>query len=343
MTASTSALFRRLAAVPLGFGGAPLGNLFSAVPEEVAQALVRHAHAKGVRYFDTAPHYGQGLSEQRFGAGLRDVPRPGYLLSTKVGRILEAQANAPRDQRGYVDTPPYVQRYDYTGEGFLRSLEDSRQRLGVDNVDIVYVHDIDIATHGDAHARRLADTLQSGLPALAELKARGTIAGYGLGVNGVEICLEVLRYTDLDVILLAGRYTLADQSALAELLPECQRRGVAIVLGGPFNSGILATGSRPSNGSHPYFNYGPAPAQVIERVAAIEQVCGRFSVPLPAAALQFPRAHPAITCVIAGARTIAEFDQNLNLVRYPIPSAFWHALRELDLVAHDAPLPEGVD
>jgi D-threo-aldose 1-dehydrogenase len=240
---------------------------------------------------------------------------------------------------GTSNTPSYVQHYDYTGEGFLRSLDDSLERLGLGHVDIVYVHDIDVETHGEAHARRLADTLQSGLPALAQLKARGTIAAYGLGVNRVDICLDVLRHADLDVILLAGRYTLADQSALAELLPECRRRGVVVVLGGPFNSGILATGSRPADGSHPYFDYGPAPAHVIERVAAIERVCTQFEVPLSAAALQFPRAHPAIACVIPGARTLAEFDSNLRCASRPIPAAFWRALREYELVARDAPLP----
>lgn len=201
------------------------------------------------------------------------------------------------------------------------------------------MHDIDVETHGNEHARHLADALHSGLPALAQLKARGAIAGFGLGVNHVGICLDVLRHADLDVILLAGRYTLADQSALPELLPECLRRGVAVVVGGPFNSGILATGSRPPDGSHPYFNYGPAPSQVVERVATIEGVCVQFDVPLAAAALQFPLAHPAIASVLAGTRTLVEFDQNLRLARYPIPAAFWQALRERDLVARDAPLP----
>ena len=342
MTSNRDAL-RRLAETSLGFGGAPLGNLFSAMSDGAAVALIRHAYAMGTRYFDTAPHYGNGRSEQRLGAGLEHVSRSSYLLSTKVGRILDAQADAPRDQYGYVDTAPYVQRYDYTGEGFLRSLDDSKRRLGMSSVDIVYVHDIDVATHRDAHPRHLADALQSGLPALAQLKAAGSIAAYGLGVNGVRICLDVLRHADLDVILLAGRYTLADQSALSELLPECLRRGVAIVLGGPFNSGILATGSRPADGSLPYFDYGPAPAQVVERVAAVERVCARFDVPLPAAALQFPRAHPAITGVVVGARTIAEFDQNRSHASYPIPSAFWQALRDADLVARNAPLPGDVD
>lgn len=332
---------RRLAAPPLGFGGAPLGNLFHVVDDEDALALVRHAYATGTRYFDTAPHYGQGRSEQRLGDGLVDAPRDSYLLSTKVGRILEQSAGAPRDQYGYVDTPPRVQRYDYTADGVRRSLDDSVRRLGISRVDIVYVHDIDRATHGDSHARRLADALDGGLPALARLKSEGAIAAFGLGVNDVGICLDVLRHADLDLILLAGRYTLADQSALAQLLPECARRGVAIVLGGPFNSGILATGAQPSDGSPPMFDYARAPASVVARVAAIERVGERFGVPLAAAALQFPRAHPVILSVIPGARSIAEFDANRRLAAHPISRAFWQALRDEGLIVTDAPLPEG--
>ena len=320
-------------------GGAPLGNLFRAVSDADAIALVRHAHAAGARYFDTAPHYGHGRSERRFGDALRGLPRDGYLLSTKVGRLLEPRADAPRDQHGYVDTLPFVQRYDYTADGVRRSLEDSLQRLGLARIDLVYVHDIDPATHGEAHRRRLTDALDGGLPALAALKREGVIRGYGLGVNDAGICLEVLRRAELDLILLAGRYTLADQSALQELLPECERRGVAIVLGGPFNSGILATGARPRDGAPPHFNYAPAPAAIVERVAALERVCARFGVPLLAAALQFPLGHPAVACVLPGARSVAEFDQNLAYARQPIPAEFWRALREQRLIHPNAPLP----
>ena len=336
--ALSPALRDRLWQAP-ALGGAPLGNLFRTVSDEAAVALVRHAHAAGARYFDTAPHYGHGRSERRFGDALRDLPRDGYLLSTKVGRLLEARADAPRDQHGYVDTLPFVQRFDYTAAGVRRSLEDSLQRLGLACVDLVYVHDIDRATHGDAHPQRLADVLDAGLPALATLKREGVIAGYGLGVNDVGICLEVLRRTDLDLILLAGRYTLADQSALPELLPECERRGVAIVLGGPFNSGILATGARPRDGTPPHFNYAPALPAVVERVAALERVCAQFAVPLPAAALQFPLGHAAVACVLPGARSVTEFDQNLRLARLPIPPEFWEKLRDQRMIDPTAPLP----
>lgn len=340
--ALSTSLRDRLRASSPGFGGAPLGNLFRALSVDAARLMVRHAYDAGARYFDTAPHYGHGLSERRIGDALRAMPRDDYVLSTKVGRILEPSLNAPRDQHGYVDTLPFVQRYDYSGAGFRRSLEDSLQRLGLARVDVLYVHDIDRDTHGDAYARRFADTLGSGIPELARLKSDGVIAGYGLGVNDVAICREVLRDADLDVILLAGRYTLADQSALAELLPICEKRGVTIVLGGPFNSGILATGARPADGSLPYFNYAPATPAIIERVAEIESICAAFDVPLKAAALQFPLAHPAVACVVAGVRSAAEFDENLALSSFSIAPDFWRELRARGLVPEAAPLPGGV-
>jgi len=322
-----------------GFGGAPLGNLFRAIPDDDAVALIRHAYDAGTRYFDTAPHYGQGLSEHRFGAGLRGSPRDSFLLSTKVGRLLTPSRVAPSAQNGYVDVLPFVQRYDYTSEGVLRSLEDSLQRMGLSRIDFVFIHDIDVATHGDAHPRHFQHMLDGALPTLAALKAAGTIGGYGLGVNDVDICLDTMRHADLNVILLAGRYTLADQSALATLLPECARREVAIVLGGPFNSGILASGSRPRDGSRPYFNYVPAPDHVVARVAGIERVCAEYAVPLKAAALQFPTGHPAVACVLPGARSRVEFDDNAAMSKLAIPADFWQALRDRSLVDPSAPLP----
>ncbi len=326
-------------AAGLALGGAPLGNLYAAVGDADAIAVVRHAVQAGVGYFDTAPHYGNGLSERRFGAALAGVPRERYLLSTKVGRLLVADARAPADQHGYVAVPPVVQRYDYSRDGVLRSLADSRRRLGLVRIDVVYVHDLDRATHGEAYAAHFRTLLDGGLPALAELKASGEIGGYGIGVNGVDVSLHTLRHADLDVILLAGRYTLADQSALPELLPECVRRGVSVVLGGPFNSGILATGAHPAGGAPAYFDYAPASADVRARVAAIEAVCRVHAVPLAAAALQFPAAHPAIDVVLAGARSVAELDTNLELARRRIPAEFWVELRTRGLIAAAAPWP----
>ncbi|MEO8345383.1 MAG: aldo/keto reductase [Betaproteobacteria bacterium] len=340
--AISPAMRSRLSRSAPALGGAPLGNLFQAIPEDVAIALVRYAYVAGARYFDTAPHYGLGLSERRMGAALGDVPRDSFLLSTKVGRLLTPASDAPSSQYGYVDVPPFVQHYDYTGSGALRSIEDSLRRMGLSRIDFVFVHDVDAATHGQDFARHFAQMLDGALPALARLKSEGTIGGYGLGVNDVEICRATLRHADLDVILLAGRYTLADQSALPELLPECSKRDVAIVLGGPFNSGILASGSRPSDGGVPYFNYAPAYAPMIAHVRTIESVCAQFKVPLKAAALQFPLAHPAVACVLPGARSRSEFDDNAAMARIPIPQEFWQALRTLALVNPLAPLPARV-
>lgn len=334
-------LTTRLRGSAPGFGAAPLGNLFHPVAEDEAVALVRHAYGGGVRYFDTAPHYGNGLSESRIGKGLRGIARDEYVLSSKVGRILVPDRAAPREQNSYVDVLPYRQRWDYSRAGTLRSIDDSLERLGVARLDIVYIHDIDRDTHGAAYAERLEEILGGAIPALTELRQRGVIGGFGLGVNDWRVCIEVLARVDLDVVLLAGRYTLLDQSALPELLPLCERRGVAIVVGGPYNSGILATGAHPADGKPPYFDYAPAAPERVARVAAIEAVCAEFDVPLRAAALQFPRGHPTVLSVIPGARTIAELDQNLELAAHPVPPMFWQALSDRGLLPPGAPLPRG--
>jgi D-threo-aldose 1-dehydrogenase len=328
-----------LRATPLGLGGAPFGNLFRAVSDADAIGTLRGAVRAGVTYFDTAPHYGSGRSEMRFGAALRDVPRDKFLLSTKVGRLLTPDQAAPSAQHGYVDVLPYVQRYDYTHDGVLRSLDDSLGRLAFERIDIAFIHDVDVATHGASQPGYFRDAMEGAIPALVRRKAEGAIAAFGLGVNDVQVCIDTLAVSDVDVILLAGRYTLADQSALAQLLPLCERRGVAIIAGGPFNSGILATGAQPRDGSAPYFNYAPAPREIVARVAAIEAVCAEYGVPLQAAALQFPRAHPAIVNVLVGARTTAELEANLAHARHPIPASFWSTLRDRGLVDPAAPLP----
>jgi D-threo-aldose 1-dehydrogenase len=328
-----------LGSAPLALGGAPLGNLFKAVSDADAIGVIDAALRGGVAYFDTAPHYGHGLSEQRFGQALSTLPRGGFRLSTKVGRLLTPRSDVPRVQHGYVDGLPFVQHYDYSYDGTLRSLDDSLARLRLERIDIAYVHDIDVATHGALQPARFRQMVDGALPALARRKDEGALAAYGLGVNDVQVCLDALAVADLDVILLAGRYTLADQSALPALLPRCVERGVAIVAGGPFNSGILATGAHPRDGSAPYFNYAPAPPDVVARVARIEAMCAEFDVPLRAAALQFPRAHPAVACVLVGARSAAELEDNLAHARHPIPRAYWEGLRARGLVEPAAPLP----
>jgi D-threo-aldose 1-dehydrogenase len=322
----------------IALGTAPLGNLFAPVSEADAVGTVRRALALGVRYVDTAPHYGNGLSEHRVGEALRGVDRASFVLSTKVGRLLGADPEAPPDQHGFVGVPPFRQRYDYSRGGALRSIEDSLQRLGLGRIDIALIHDIDRFTHGpDAQPQRFREAMEGAYPALARLKADGTVRAIGLGVNDWQVCLDALKHGDFDGFLLAGRYTLIDQSALPELLPACERRGARIILGGPYNSGILARGA--VKGAT--FNYRPAEPAILERVRAVSGVCAAFNVPLQAAALQFPFGHPAIATVLPGARSPAEVEANLRFGAHPIPADFWQALRDAGLLASNVPVPAG--
>ena len=292
--------FGGTAVTRLGFGGAPLGNLFAAIAEETALATLRRAWDLGLRYFDTAPHYGQGLSEHRFGQVLRAVPRSAFTLSTKVGRLMEPDPARPRDVDSYVDGLPFKPHYDYSAEGALRSIEHSLMRLGLARIDIVWIHDIDAFTHGADQPRRFREAMEGAYPALRRLREGGAIGAIGLGVNDWRVCRDALGHADLDGFLLAGRYTLLDQSALAELLPLCAARGAKLVIGGPYNSGILASGAV----AGATYDYKPAPPEILARVAAIEAVARDFAVPLRAAALQFAFGHPAVASVIPGARNL---------------------------------------
>lgn len=330
--------FGSLALGRSGLGTAPLGNLFASVSDEAAMQTVRRALELGIRYIDTAPHYGNGLSEHRVGCALRGVDRASFMLSTKVGRLLSADPAAPRDQFGYVGVLPFRQRFDYSHDGTLRSIEDSLQRLGLARIDIALIHDIDIFTHGaDAQPQRFREAMEGAYRALVRLKAEGRIGAVGLGVNDWRICLDALKHGDFDGFLLAGRYTLIDQSALAELLPDCQRRGVSVILGGPYNSGILARGAV----AGATFDYRPAEPAVLERVRAVSEICTAFDVPLQAAALQFPLGHPAVATVLPGARSPAEVAANHRFAAHPIPVGFWTALRDTKLLAPEVPLPIG--
>lgn len=331
--------FGTLALGRIGLGTAPLGNLFAVVSDEEAVDTVRRALALGVRYIDTAPHYGNGLSEHRVGATLRGIPRERFVLSTKVGRLLSADPAAPRNQHGYVGALPFSQRFDYSYDGALRSIEDSLQRLGLARIDIALIHDIDVFTHGpEDQPTRFREAMGGAYRALARLKSAGAIGAIGLGVNDWGVCLEALKHGDFDGFLLAGRYTLIDQSALAELLPACQRRGSGIILGGPYNSGILARGA--VEGAT--FDYRPAEPAVLERVRGVSALCSAFDVPLQAAALQFPLGHPAIATVLPGARSATEVEANIRFAAHPIPGDFWRALRDAGLIAPEAPLPIGM-
>jgi len=327
--------FGSVALGPLGLGTAPLGNLFAPVAESAAAETVRQALALGVGYIDTAPHYGNGLSEHRVGRALREVPRDRFVLSTKVGRLLSADPKAPRDQHGYVGVLPFRQRFDYSHDGVLRSIEDSLQRLGLARIDIALIHDIDAFTHGpEAQPRRFREAMEGALPALDRLRSEGVIGAVGLGVNDAGVCLQALRHGGFDGFLLAGRYTLIDQSALVELLPACAEKKAAIILGGPYNSGILA---RPIASAT--YDYRPASATVLRRVEALAAVCARFEVPLQAAALQFPLGHPAVVAVLPGARSPEEVAANQGFARHPIPPELWQALKKQGLLAADAPVP----
>jgi D-threo-aldose 1-dehydrogenase len=324
-------------AVRLGLGGAPLGNLFAPVVDDAARAMLDAAWRSGCRSFDTAPHYGHGLSERRFGDALRARPRSEFVLSSKVGRLLTPAAPVPREQHGYVDGLPFAQHWDYSASGVRRSVEDSLQRLGLARLDVAYVHDCDAATHGSNAAAVLRQVCNETLPALQAMKREGLIGAVGLGVNDVAVVLDVLRHGELDALLLAGRYSLLDHSALPALWPACVQRGIHVALGGVFNSGLLATGTR--GAGVPRFDYAPAAQAWIERTARIESLCDAHGVPLRAAALQFPLAHAAVEIVMVGARSTAEWDDALTMSQHPIPAAFWDDLRRAGLLPDEAPTP----
>ncbi len=315
---------------PLGCGGAPLGNLFQPVSDEDARAALEAAWQTGVRHFDTAPFYGFGLSEHRFGAALRCRPRDEFMLSTKVGRMLAPAGTPARERLNFMDGLPFEPRFDYSADGAPRSIEDSLQRLGLARINIVYIHDIGADTHGPAWTEHFNAAIAGAAPALTQLRDEGVIRAWGLGVNLVEPCLRALEAADPDVFLLAGRYTLLDTGALDTLLPQCEARGVSVVVGGPYNSGLLAGGST--------YNYEPAPAGLIARRDQLAAVCQRHGVDLRTAALQFCVAHPVVAAVIPGGRTAAEVSQNAALMT-ATPPDLWAELRGLGLIPAHAPVP----
>ena len=323
-----------LALTKLGLGCAQLGGLYQPMTDTDARALVDAAWDLGIRYFDTAPYYGFTLSERRLGAALRERPRGEYVISTKAGRLMRADPGVQPGECGWAEPLPFRPHYDYTYDGILRSHEDSLQRLGLERVDILYVHDIGRVTHGDRHAyywEQLTDG--GGLRALERLRGEGAIKAFGLGVNEWEVVAEALDICALDCVLLAGRYTLLEQASLAPLMDRCAREGVGVVIGGPFNSGILAGSNK--------FNYEDAPPAVVERVRALAAACREFDVPLQAAALQFPLAHPAVVSCIPGAQDAAQLRQNVQWFSQPVPGALWQALAQSGLVDPRAPLPAG--
>ena len=315
----------------LGLGCATLGGSRVDIGRGVAQAIVEAAWAAGMRYVDTAPFYGVGQAERAVGDALRDRPRDEWVLSTKVGRLLRPNPTGVFAD-GRTHPLPFDPVYDYSYDGIMRSFEDSLQRLGLARIDILYVHDIGVYQHGaEAHPALMRTLRESGYRALERLRRNGTVKAIGIGVNEREVLLEAMEWGAWDAFLLAGRYTLLEQAPLDDLLPRCVAAGTSIVVGGPLNSGILAGGDT--------WNYAPAPPEVQARVKAIAEICGSHSVPLPAAALQFPLAHPAVAAIIPGPRNVAEFAANLALLHHPIPPALWADLRQAGLLHPAAPLP----
>jgi D-threo-aldose 1-dehydrogenase len=322
----------------LGTGTAPLGNLYRPVPDADAEATLEAAWAVGSRFFDTAPLYGLGLSETRLNPFLRGRPRADYILSTKVGRVLSVCKPEERTGIGkFFDTPSRKENYDYSYDGVMRSLEHSFERLGVDQIDILLCHDVDIFTHGSKAASdaRIAEFMNGGYKALVSLREQGVVKAIGAGINEWQVCETLARAGDFDCFLLAGRYTLLEQESLDTLLPYCVEKGIGIILGGPYNSGILATGPKPGA----FYNYSPAPPAILERVGRIEAVCKAHGVALVEAALRFPLGHPAVVSVIPGAQTPAEVERNAANLRAAIPAALWADLKSEGLLRRDAPVP----
>lgn len=320
----------------LGFGAGALGNLYEPVADDVARAALDAALAVGVDYVDTAPFYGFGLSERRVGDGVR---HRGAVVSTKVGRLLTPDARVRDDapRHGFRSAMPFAPVYAYDYDAVMRSWEASLQRLGVARIDILYVHDIGRMTHGEDHQRTFSQLVAGGgLRALEELRDDGAIGAFGIGVNEIEICFDVMAEARLDAILLAGRYTLLEQTALDGLLPLCGAAGTSIVVGAPYNSGILATGT---GVAAPHYDYAPASPAVIARVMRIEAVAARHRVPLAAAALQFALAHPLVASVIPGLATPARVAETIALYDTPIPADFWAELIAEGSLRADAPVP----
>jgi len=289
----------------------------------------------GIRVFDTAPMYGHGLAEIRTGQALRWKNRADFVLASKVGRLLKHARRAEIDFAPWVNAAPFTMQFDYSYDGTMRSIEDSLQRLALEHIDIMFIHDIDVFTRGADQPEVFKQAMDGCYRALAALRDQGVVKAIGVGVNEWQVCHAALQQRDFDCFLLAGRYTLLEQDALDAFLPLCEARGAAVLVGGGFNSGILATGAK----AGAKYNYAPAPAAIMEKVARIETVCAAHNVPLAAAALQFVVAHPAIPSFIAGTRTVAQLQQNLAWFSHPIPPAFWSDLKSKGLLREDAPTP----
>ncbi len=319
-----------------GFGASGLGTLTWDIPDDVAQAILEEAWAGGIRYYDTSPLYGFGLSELRLGRFLRNVPREDYLLSTKVGRYFVApKRGEPVSRGGWIRPQPLKPVLDYSYDGLMRSLEQSVNRLGQGVIDIVYIHDLDRRNLGADFDRHYKTAMDSGFKALDELRRSGDIKAIGAGLNEADVATDLISDCDLDLVMLAGRYTLLEQPALETFLPKAVEKNVSVVAVGVFNSGILV--KPPEAGGN--YDYGTAPQAIIERARAIGAVCAEFGVEMPAAAMQFPYAHPAVKCVLVGMSKLKAVRQNLDWYQTQVPPELWRALKRRGLLAEDAPTP----
>jgi D-threo-aldose 1-dehydrogenase len=328
-----------LSLTEIGYGAATLGNLYASINESTARAVVDTAWLAGVRYFDTAPYYGFGLSERRLGDALRCHPQASFVVSSKAGRLLKPLPGHTGTalRHGFASGMPFEPVYDYSYDGIMRSFEDSLQRLGLASIDVLLGHDIGPLTHGthaDAQQRMLE---ASGYRALDELRRTRAVTAIGLGVNEWQVCEAAMEWGSFDCFLLAGRYTLLEQGALATFLPKCAARNTGVVLGGIYNSGILATGTRGPDTAN--YNYEPAAVALLETVRRIERVCAAHGVPLAAAALQFPLAHPQVTSVIPGAASAQQMQAAVDYYHLVIPDVLWTDLKTEGLIAPDAPVP----
>ncbi|MGA5415773.1 aldo/keto reductase [Streptomyces pseudogriseolus] len=311
----------------LGFGGGPLGGLFEAVDDDTATRALEAAWDSGIRYFDTSPHYGIGQSERRVGALLRGKPRDAWTLSTKVGRVLVPQDPGGRTDEAFEVPATHRRVWDFTRDGVLRSVEDSLTRMGVDRIDVLYLHDAE---------EHFEDALRDGYPALAELRAQGTVGAVGAGMYHTGKLTRLVEETDVDVVMLSGRYTLLDHSALDDLFPACSARGVSVLAASVFNSGVLAT-PRPSAGAT--YDYAPADPRTLERARRLAAVCEAHRVPLPAVAMRFPLHHPAVAGVVVGMRSADEVRRNTEAYGTKIPAGLWSDLRGEGLLDTRAPVP----
>lgn len=318
----------------LGFGAASIGNLFRPMADEDARAVVHRAWQAGIRYYDTAPHYGFGLSEKRLGAALAELdPEGTATLSTKVGRRLDPRPDADLSsvRQAFVSPEPFESVFDYSYDAVMRSHEESLARLQRARIDILYAHDIGAFAHGADHPRLFAEFMEGGYRAMRELRDAGDVSQIGIGVNEIAVCEEMIDAGDIDIIMLAGRYTLLEQEPEDSLLPLCASKGVKLVVAGPYNSGILAKGVR-GGGTPPNFNYEPAPPAIVERVGRIEDICEAHGVPLIAAALQFPLMHPQVSTVVPGMASVRQVDAAIDLMAIPIPDALWADLADQGLL-----------